>query len=332
MSDFDDECGKTILKVQDLLKQNQEWESRYVKYAKAIKANLETIKNNKQKFREWPPLYLYMNVVEAKGQMTFSLRYRGQDVAKLKVGTDKIIISTKGFDDKNKRDFGCDIEIKDSEWKSGKAANFRRYFSEHINRTDKSGKRNEEHRIESLLLTEFSKKKSKDKILCNIQPVKFAGITRFQMPTPLSASDTKQVKYSGSRGGGIDIMTRIGTGNAIKLCIMEVKDENDSKEPPAKAIQQGLAYATFMRELLRSDNGEEWWKLFGFSRILPERIELYVACVMPSINNNDTSFADKTINLAQDSFHLHYIYFQEKNNNVVDIATSFKQCSLKSYI
>ncbi len=150
------------------------------------------------------------------------------------------------------------------------------------------------------------------------------------MPTPLSASNMKKLKYFGYSGGGIDIIARIGSGYATKLCIMEVKDENVSNEPPAKAIQQGLAYATFIRELLRTDNGKEWWKLFGYSHKLPEQIELYVSCVMPSTNNNDTTFADKTINIDQDSIHLHYIYFQEKNNCVEDMVTSLKQSSAKS--
>ena len=182
-----------------------------------------------------------------------------------------------------------------------------------------------------MLLTEFSKKSGKDKVLCNIQPVKIAGIARFQMPTPLYASDIKKLKYSGTGGGGIDIISRIGTGGAIKLCIMELKDENNAKETPTKAILQGLAYATFIRELLRSKNGQDWWKIFGFSGKLPEQLELYVVCVMPSKQNNDIFFANKIIKTAKDSFHLHYIYFQEVVK-VARVMTSMKQCSIKNLI
>ena len=56
-----------ILQVQDLLKQNQEWISRYAKYAEKINAKLGTIKGLKQKrFHEWAHLYLYMTVSQAK--------------------------------------------------------------------------------------------------------------------------------------------------------------------------------------------------------------------------------------------------------------------------
>ena len=84
-------------------------------------------------------------------------------------------------------------------------------------------------------MTGFSKKSSTGKILCNIQPVKLAGIARFQMPTPFRVSDINNVKYTGSTGGGIDIIARIRKGSTTKLCIMELKDENKLKEPPAKA-------------------------------------------------------------------------------------------------
>jgi len=328
MSDFTDECKNTISQVEELLKQNTEWILRYAEYAEKINANSDKIKNlKKNRFHEWAPLYLYMNVTQAKSQMEFSLRYLGQDVAKLKVTTDKITISTKGFIEKNKRDFDCDIKLEDSEWKSVNAANFRRHFSNYSKRTRNSGKENEEHRIESLLLTGFSKKSSIDKILCNIQPVKIAGIARFQMPTPLGASDINKLKYSGSGGGGIDIICRFGKANTTKLCIMELKDENNSKEPPVKVIQQSLAYATFIRELLRSNSGQEWWKIFGFNGKLPDHLELYVACIMPSIDKNDTSFANKIIGTAEDSFRLHYLYFQEVIK-IAKVLTSLKQCSV----
>lgn len=335
MDNFIDECRNTILEVQKLLKENEEWKARYLKYAKTINANLAKIKEYKTKFNEWAPLYLYMNVTEAKGNMIFSLRYLGQDVAKLKVGADKITISTKGFDKKNERDFGCDVQLKknkdgDVKWKSDAASEFRSYFSKNPKRTNSSGKKNEEHRIESLLLTEFSKKSSDNKFLCNIQPVRLANIARFQMPTPLSGS--KKIKYSGASGGGIDIISHIGKGRSTKLCIMEVKDENVSKEPPQKAIKQGLAYATFVRELLKNNSGKEWWKIFGFNGECPNKPDLYVTCIMPSKTNNDTSFAGNIIEDAQGSFHLHYIYFKEDNNKIVNIEPSFEKCKTKKHI
>jgi hypothetical protein len=332
MSEFIDECQSIITEVQNLLykSENIEWIKRYANYAQSIFANLETIKIKKKQFNEWAPLYLYMNIGSAKDRMPFSLRYLGQEVATLKVGKESISISTKKFDATNERDFDCKTKVHDKEWTSEKASKFRRHFSSFPNRTNESGQKNEEHRIESLLLTEFSKSNRKDKILHNIQPVKFAGIARFQMSTPLKASNVNDIKYSGANGGGIDILSRIGIGSGTRLCIMEVKDENIAKEPPTHAILQALVYAAFIRELLRSERGELWWQIFGFKGKPPARLDIPVVCVMPSTQCNDFSFQDKNISIDNDLFSLNYIYFTEKNNAIVDVVTSLKQCGVKS--
>ena len=322
MKTFQHECLQLVSDVQQLLSGNSEWIKRYADYAKAIDVNLEKIKSMKKSFNEWSPLYLYMNLSKAMGNMSFGLRYQGQEVAALKAGSNSINISTKDYHENNRRDFRCESQLDDTDWRSAVATEFRRHFATSPVRTTRSGKRNDEHRIESTLLTEFSKRRGEDKILTNIQPVKIAGIARFQMPTPISGSHIRQLKYSGASGGGIDILSRIGAGNATKLCIMEVKDENVTKEPPIKAIKQALAYATFIRELLKSKSGEQWWKLFGFNRKRPDSLDLAVACVMPSNQNDDTSFGGMIIDAGKDIFSLHYLYFKEREGRIEDIKSS----------
>jgi hypothetical protein len=326
MSNFDDECKETISRVQKLLKQYPEWKLRYEGYANKINANSKVIKAKKLSFNEWKPLYLYLNVSAAKSHMTFSLRYLGQDVSKLKSSSGNVTISTDGFTAKNQRDFNCDVQLDNNKWRSDEAKKFRNHFLNNPSRTKKSGKGNEEHRIESLLLTEFSKQDSLEKLLCRIKPVKIAGIARFQMPTPIMASNLKSMKYSGDHGGGIDILSRIGTGGGTYLCIMEVKDENVAKEPPEKAILQGLAYATFIRELLRSPSGDEWWKLFGFGGRIPSQFRLYVACAMPTSRKIVTSFDIEELEIDNDSIHLGALYFNETNNKLIDIMGYLKPC------
>lgn len=320
------EGQNTISIVENLLMDHREWIPRYAEYAKGILANSDKIADKKSKFHQWSPLYLYMIVSQAKGQMVFSLRYLGQDVARLNVKPKGITITTKGFDNHNKDHFNCDIRLHGHEWRSIESKEFRQHFttksksySKLGKRTKASGKDNEEHRLESLLLSEFSKRIGNEKKLVNIQPIKLGGIARFQMPTPLTASNLKKLGYSDSRGGGIDIIARIGKGKATKLCIMELKDKNNSKEPPAKVIQQGIAYATFIRELLRSESGPLWWEIFGFGGKLPTNLELWVTCVMPSSLSNDTTFSGLEIGIGQDKLQLHSIYFQEEDNQISKI-------------
>jgi len=90
---------------------------------------------------------------------------------------------------------------------------------------------------------------------------------------------------------------------------MELKDENIKSEPPKAAIKQAIAYAAFIRELLRSDAGLAWWKLFGFSGRVPKQLKLYATCVMPSNENNDKTFGGVELNIERDSITLHYLYY-----------------------
>jgi len=132
------------------------------------------------------------------------------------------------------------------------------------------------------------------------------------MPTYIKASNHKKPETG---YGHIDILARVGRGKGTNLCIMELKDENNSKEPPGDVVKQALAYATFIRELLRSDCGKAWWRLFGFRGDLPEKLELYAACVMPISEFNDTSFGGLALPVDGDTIKLHYLYFQEEKGN-----------------
>lgn len=70
MGDFIGCCEKIASRVQGLLEVNKEWVPRYVDYSKKINDKIEVIKNlKKNRFHEWAPLYVYMTISEAKGQM-----------------------------------------------------------------------------------------------------------------------------------------------------------------------------------------------------------------------------------------------------------------------
>ena len=158
------------------------------------------------------------------------------------------------------------------------------------------------------------------------------------MPTPISASNKKAVTYSGTSGGGIDIFTRTGHGKATYLNIMELKDENLKGEEPSVVIRQAIAYAAFILRLLRSESGAAWYKLFGFSSTLPDSIKVYATCLMPKGYCDDKSFANqqifvhKTEDKVSDTFvgnsdiiELHYMYFDEINDKLLNIETSINE-------
>ena len=309
-----------------------DWEKRYGGYANNIAANLESIKANRRRLREWFPFRYYLNTTNAqnaKNTLRFDVRYLGQRVAELIVNKDSVQITTKpdkkrNYEKSNLGDFDCNITLDKVDWDSKEAHVFRKHFRSRDairNNTD-TNTGGEERRIESLLLSEFSK--SKNKTLPNIKPVLIEGL-RFPMPTPLVASKLGTVSYSGFGGGGIDILSRVGTGGrATYLCVIEVKDETVKTEPPAVVIEQAIKYAVFVRELLRNETvGDGWWKLFGFGGTIPKKLVIHAACAMPyDAILSDTNFAGQKIAIGQDEIQLEYIYFEDKRDSTPIAKTS----------
>jgi len=316
------EFMQVIEETRLFLKENSEWRDRYAGYAEEILDNIPTIKDVRSSFREWSPLKIYLTITQAKKakySVTFNLRYLGQRVADL-TGNIKegLKLSTKGYEN-NLNYFDCNIRFSAADWLGEDAKRFRMFFKNRKGlRSADAKRRNEEHRLESLLLTEFSK--TKNKKLRYIKPVTI-GRVRFSMPTPISASDHTALGYNSKYRGAIDILARTGMGGkATHLCIMELKDENNKREPPKDVVKQALAYATFIRELLRSDAGVKWWELFGFGgERVPEPLELYATCVMRSNDNNDYSFGNMELNIEKDTIKLHYIYYFPEEDDKIKI-------------
>ncbi len=319
-----DKYSCVVKKAQMLLNQNDEWRNSYLEYAKKIIDNTDFITGARSGFHEWSPLKIYINIGTAKdasNKVTFTLRYCGQRVAELRKNRNGLLLYTTGYESDNLKYFNCNMCVRGAAWDSSEAKNFRWFFKDGPTRNN-TGRNNEEHRLESLWLTEFAKTGSKDKALINIQPVTIAGVP-FGMTTALSASNYPNLTYGGKgKGGGIDVLTRTGIGANTHLCIMELKDKNESTEPPIKVIKQAIVYATFIRELLRSEVGANWWKIFGFDRELPDKLVLYAACVMPSNELNDYSFKDRELSIEDDIIKLHYVYFKEAGNQIISVDTS----------
>jgi hypothetical protein len=323
----------TVQEAQHLLKENNAWRENYKRYAEKLTENLAFIAKKCGNFNEWAPLHFFINTTAAMSstrKLVLDVRYMGQNVAKLTCDKDdRVTISTRGEDleSNNQRHFGCSIALNEVDWASKDAAKFRKYFK------DEKPKRkgNHEVKIQSMLLTEFSKT-GRTKLLRGIQPVKFAKI-RFPMPTALSASDHGKLEYGkGSSGGGsIDILARVGKSPNVCLCIIEVKDENKKSEPPKDALKQAIAYAVFIRDLLRSDAGPLWWKLFGFSGKIPVKgkLKLYASCAMPVGKGelDDKSFGGKSLKIDGDTIECHYVYFEmpEDKSSLLKIESSLPQ-------
>ena len=334
---YDNEYRSVIEETRILLDANPEWRSRYAAYAAGISENIELIRSARQKFALTHALSAYINVSNAKNAkrtLNFDLRYLGQSVADLMIRDGIIKVDTSRFDTKNERDFGCGTMLSNALWHSSEAERFRSFFHNRSpERLPGSAKKNEEHRLESLLLAEFSG--GKEKALPNIQPVMVAGL-RFPTPTPLSASNHSKVSYASFYGGGIDILARTGKGKHAKLCVIELKDENKDTEPVSDVLKQAIKYTVFIRELLRSNTGAAWWRLFGFNATgnnpIPENLVIYTACAMPDKPDADASFAGVEYSIGNDVIRLHYIYFNEDCNKINNIYSSLPYGTPKEHV
>ena len=331
---------ESVEEVKNLLSMNPNWREKFNEHINAIvKKENEAFHKNAQKnyrIKASNGLFAYSSIsllkTSTKKCRYYDFRYIGQSVAKIKLQKENnyinaYICTTKKQDNRNKKYFHVDQTIPQwSDWDSSCAKKFRSKFKKCTYR----GK-SPEHAMENMLLYEFSKKKSIDKQLCNIQPVQLDR-QFFQMVTPFGAS-TDKLKYNAShKGGGIDIMARIKTKqNENRLVIFELKDENKSQEPPQKVIKQAVTYATFVGCLLADKTqSEKWWKLFEFNS-KPDKIKLIASTLMPLSDKYDNQFGceGSVLKVTDDiEIEVHSLFYDEMNKK---FEGSLKEIMMESY-
>ena len=301
---------EVINTVNELLLNNNEWINRYQSYSDGIDKQMDVNIKSRKLFKVNSPLYAYSSISKTiKTRCEYDLRYKGQSIGGIKIDkNDKVLFSTN--DENNNKHFGIDssLSCNNESWNSPKAKEVRKRFRDlpHDTKT-----KSPEHSLENKLLAEFSKRKSCNKPLLNIQPIKIHG-QFFQMPTPLKAS-TSEVEYAKSSGGGIDIMARIKVKGEVvsknnRLVIFELKDENKSSEPVDKVILQAVAYATFIANLLIEQ--PQWSDIFGFKSV-PN--EIYVATLMPENAKSESASFEGLEFMIKDKIKLKLetLYFDE---------------------
>ncbi len=301
------------------LQENDEWIERFAQYAQALEKREKMYKSNRLLFRTKWPLSGYTSVSMAKkAGYEYDLRFKGQSIGVVRFNRQKELVFIKGAAYKNFKGLPSGVkfpEIVDKEilWRKGEdpskkhAGTYRSFLKKYEKDLSPVFP---EHVRENLLLHEFKCSSSAYKSLIGIKPVELCG-SFFQMPTPLMASNhAVGIQYAkNGMGGGIDILSRVRhCGN--RLCVMEVKDDytNDTQE---QALQQALAYATFLALLLRSKNGEKWWKIFGFHGNVPKQLHIDVASLTPLKDIDEQK--DEAISLPNNcTLHLYSLYFNDK--------------------
>lgn len=364
-NDFYKEYLKIIKRIQTLLNQDTAWSNRYSDYKKRLFSCNNTLSLRSDKRNN---LFYYTNFTESMkatdNTLSAQIRYRGQLVGQICQTTKKegnlehiLVIDTEdaknncntfsGYEDKPELNGQNGIpSTLECDWHKSKTAKaFRKFFREGPQKGLKSNGQEShgEHTLESAFLSEIEKRSSKDKPLLYIQPIKLKGL-RFQFPTGLPASKLHNIDKletiledlkCGGKGGGIDILARRKSANGKSyLTVIELKDEYKKTEKPELAIMQAIAYATFLRELIRYDaancaEGPNWYNVFGFgSNVLETNLEIKCVVAMPNIKNTnlfidagltEISLSDST-DKYQDKLLLHCINIELQNDDKNEIV------------
>lgn len=285
---------------RQLEKNRQDWETRYKGYIENITAAEK--KYAKPEIRLPKNLRRYKSI-SSVGKQGYDVRYAGQSIGEVKLKKGEIWFQAKEMS----RKFGFSKETsKLNKWNSVEASNFRSYFEDCENEDLASSN---ERYIEQLLLNDMAKSKSGPFI--NIKPVTLLG-AYFQMPTPFGASEATP-HYAEDKGGGIDILARVGRRKGVKLCVIELKDEYTEREPQSHAMKQAAIYATFIAYLLRSDMGEKWWNAFGLNIDIPKSLVIPVVTLMPlpAEKPKDEIIGSFTVGGLDDvTLECHSVYFE----------------------
>ena len=173
-------------------------------------------------------------------------KYKGIDIAIITISKENTIISTETYDKNNKEQFNCNTQLKNEDINSIQAKQFLEYFKQDLKLKNKPNKEIQE----SMLMAEFSKKSSYDKLLTGIQPIKYVDTLYFRIPITINP---KQTEY-------INILART---KVRKITIVEVLEDSQDLDT---ILAQATSKAVFLTNLLHTEQGDKWYKLFGFHR------------------------------------------------------------------
>ena len=328
-----------IKETEKILKANSEWRERFAKYADDIRNIREAKIAFGRLFRTRNSLHIYSTTTQSETE--FQIRFAGKKVGlinydsqrKTESENERVVLTVKNIKTENHlkvaKALGYEGEAFDKErWKGKVASDYRSFFNHQVSTKSicdifkKAGlKEGKEARVENKSLVEF---KNGD-LIRNINPVLLCGAF-FQCSTPISASDhNKLPEYRGTRGGGIDILARIKHGsnrNGNRLAVIEVKDsyENDTQ---AGALQQAIAYATFLAYLLKDEKcGNAWWNIFGKGGRVPANLHIDAVTLMPEYDKpGEGDMSLLNIPDLEVTIHPYALYYKEdKDGNPIGFS------------
>jgi len=296
------------------------FESKLAEWLKAIQAGEDTVSKARKQFHQWHPLKVYISVgrSNAGNKVEFSLRFSGQEVAQLLIKDEDVFLKLKKGQSEINQGYFHDFLLFDGQypWNGKVARAFRAYFKKRfVFSRGMPSVRSIEHRIESKFIQEMFRGSDKfEGRGLEIKPVGIAGCP-LQFPVPISAN----TGLPKSTPGHIDILARRKVkGKKVLLSVWELKKPNEYKY----AASQAYIYALSLIKILRSPQGKEWYKVFGFRSSIPKTLEIEaVVAITPDMKYKfDKEMGELVrstpLGINGDKINLHYVCYKEKTSMI----------------
>lgn len=158
---------------------------------------------------------------------------------------------------------------------------------------------------ESMLLAEFSKRQSYDKLLTGIQPIKYEDTLYFKIPITINP---KQMEY-------INILART---KVRKITLIEVLEDGQDLDT---ILAEATTKAVFLTNLLHTEQGEKWYKLFGFHGRLPTTLTIKV-CIAVSKSSKIKEFQSFQVKSGIDTLDYRYLQYENDQEQITSIKTN----------
>lgn len=239
----------TIEQAQKTIEQSKDWNKTYEEQAKILTENKSLLDQFYKEVKQFEGIQFYITEAHPTQDNIFTVqaRYQGQHIATIKIAEDKTTVTTTTYDESNKKNYNCDIQLNDEELNTKETYKFLEFFNKEIR---PKGKLNEQLHTQALLLEEFSKTSSGTKLLTGIQPIKYSNLF---YPIPIILNPKEEHGY-------IDILTRT---KIRKLTIIEPLREDQT---PEMVLANATSKAIFLLNLLHTEQGQQWYKILRISR------------------------------------------------------------------
>lgn len=303
MQEKEELLNSVIENAQKTIEQSKDW---HVKYDKQVNAMLDSRPlldqfKIKRLTKEYSALQFYLNEITQPDLITITAKYKGNGIATITITKDTAQISTETYEKSNKELFNIDTKLKNEDLNTIQTHKFLEHFNQDIKLKTKPNRETQE----SMLLAEFSKTSSYDKLLTGIQPIKYADTLYYQIPMTIGANPTEY----------INILART---KVRKITLVEVLEDGQDLDT---ILAQATAKAVFLINLLHTENGASTYRLMGFHGRLPNQITIKVCIAVPK-SSKIKEFEPFQIQNGIDTLDYRYLQYENDQEQITSIKTN----------